>query len=605
MSDINRLRELVNQVTGEYHVEPVSVLDAISDIAKEHPGEVRESINHLEASLDSHNPTKRSYVTLALGRIAKEYPEDVRGVVSTLQNHLDDDSDAVRGNTAYALSNVAEEYPEDVREAIDDLQNLLTDDHNGSRNSAASCFATIAQEYPEDVRVAVDSLQSCLDDEHGPVRTNASLALGRVAEEYPEDVRGAVGPLQDLLDDDREIVRSNATFTLTNVGSEYPEDLKPAVSDLAQILQDESYYARSNALFALDTVAKHSPAAVRPVIDEIGEQLTDDAVASEATETLSTIAATYPNRVGRTVETHAPEQTSAIVGDDTERDELSEVPDEIPSVHTIEVDYDSINKIEPIGSGGNADVYYAFADTESGRVEVALKEPRMSGTLHTDTVNRLLEEAETWQKLDDHDHIVTVVDYGSTPLPWIAMEYMNAGHLGQRAGELELKQAVWTAIVTTKGVRHAHRRGVAHLDLKPENILFYKVDNDWDIPKVADWGLSKQLLDHSKSVEGMSPHYAAPEQFTEDFGPADDITDIYQLGAVFYELFTGRPPFQGQPFEVMHQIQHEQPTPPSEIANVPSKLDEILLQALATEKDDRYDGILLLRDNLQDIFESL
>jgi len=231
-----------------------------------------------------------------------------------------------------------------------------------------------------------------------------------------------------------------------------------------------------------------------------------------------------------------------------------------------------------------------------------IKERRMTGTLHTDAVKRMLNEAETWSKLDDHDHIVDVVDYGGEPVPWIAMEHMDGGHLGGRIGEMDMSQALWTAISITGAVRHAHRRGVAHLDLKPENILFRKVKDTWDVPKVADWGLSKHLLEHSKSVEGLSPQYAAPEQFDDAFGSADDLTDVYQLGAVSYELFTGRPPFEGAPANAMRKVLNEPPMPPSEIADVPEELDEVLLTALAKEKEDRYDSVLYIRDALQALF---
>jgi serine/threonine protein kinase len=278
-------------------------------------------------------------------------------------------------------------------------------------------------------------------------------------------------------------------------------------------------------------------------------------------------------------------------------------PASIPRGPDLSVDYDALTDEEPIGSGGNADVTRAILPTPDGDVTLAIKKPRMSGTLHTEQVERLLSEAETWDKLDDHDHIVGLVDYGSEPLPWIAMEYMDGGHLGERAAELDIDQALWTAIAITKGVRHAHRRGVAHLDLKPHNILFRSIEDAWDAPKVADWGLSKHLLDHSKSIEGMTVEYAAPEQFDDSYGPTDDITDVYQLGAVFYELFTGRPPFQGQPFEVIGKLRDEQPAPPSEIADVPPELDEILLTALAKDRDDRYETVVYLRDALQDLFD--
>lgn len=106
-----------------------------------------------------------------------------------------------------------------------------------------------------------------------------------------------------------------------------------------------------------------------------------------------------------------------------------------------------------------------------------------------------------------------------------------------------------------------------------------------------------------ESIEGLSPQYAAPEQFDEGYGSTDDITDIYQLGAVFYELFTGQPPFEGKPAKAMHKVLHEQPPAPSEVVDVPDKLDDILLTTLAKEKSDRYDNIVYLRDALQDLYE--
>jgi serine/threonine protein kinase len=277
------------------------------------------------------------------------------------------------------------------------------------------------------------------------------------------------------------------------------------------------------------------------------------------------------------------------------------VPEAIPSGPSISVDYNEITDESPIGGGGNADVVKAKLPTSEGNVTIAIKEPRVSGTLQMDRVERMIEEAETWEKLDDHDNIVNVVDYDSRPIPWIAMEYMDGGDLG--SAEMDIPQSLWTAISVTEGVRHAHTRGVAHLDLKPDNILFRTVEDAWNVPKVADWGLSKHLLEQSNSVEGLSPHYAAPEQFEEKYGPADNVTDVYQLGAVFYELFTGQPPFEGRPSQVMRAVINKEPTPPSSIADVPKELDDILLTALAKERENRYDDILYLRDNLQELYE--
>ncbi|WP_245835461.1 serine/threonine-protein kinase [Natronolimnobius baerhuensis] len=281
----------------------------------------------------------------------------------------------------------------------------------------------------------------------------------------------------------------------------------------------------------------------------------------------------------------------------------STIATEIPGAPDLEFAYDRLDRDESIGRGGNADVYCATVTVDGTTHTVALKEPRIQGTIGTQVVEEFTQEAETWAKLDDHDHIVGVIDWGSQPLPWIAMEHMDGGHVGDRAGEMPFDHALWTAIVTAEAVRHAHRRGVAHLDLKPENILFRSVTDGWDVPKVADWGLSKHLLEHSKSIEGLSPHYAAPEQFDDNYGSADDITDVCQLGSVYYELFTGRPPFEGQPARVMNKVLTEAPQPPSELADVPPELDEILLTAMAKEKVDRYESVLYLRDALQELYD--
>jgi hypothetical protein len=295
---------------------------------------------------------------------------------------------------------------------------------------------------------------------------------------------------------------------------------------------------------------------------------------------------------------------SSVGTDASARAWRDSVPTRVAGGPDIAVAYDDLEFGEFVGGGGSADVHRATVETADGSVPLAVKRPRARGTLHTEQVERFVEEAETWAKLDDHDGVVDVVGWGSEPLPWLAMEFMDGGHLGERAGEVGLAEGLWTAVSVAQAVRHAHRRGVAHLDLKPENVLYRETAEGWDAPKVADWGLSKQLLDHSASVDGMTPAYAAPEQFDDDYGTADDITDVYGLGAVCYELFIGQPPFEGRPSEVMNAVLNGTPTPPSEHdPSLPAALDDVLLTALASEKADRYESVLYLRDDLQELLD--
>lgn len=287
----------------------------------------------------------------------------------------------------------------------------------------------------------------------------------------------------------------------------------------------------------------------------------------------------------------------------TQHQQLQAIPKEIPTVPNVSVDYGTVVDEEFVGSGGNADVYRVIVPTDEGELTLAIKKPRIAGTIHRNAIERMMEEAETWEKLDDHDHIVSVVDWGvDSGIPWIAMEYMDGRNLDDRIGSFSRDQALWTAVSVTRAVHFAHyRRGVAHLDLKPENVLFRTVDDAWDVPKVGDWGLSRHLIDQSRSIEGFTPAYAAPEQFDPDYGSVDSLTDVYQLGATFYTLFTGHPPFEGRPETIMRKVLDEAPQPPSEISDAPPALDDILLTALAKEQDDRYESVLYFRDQLQEL----
>ena len=264
--------------------------------------------------------------------------------------------------------------------------------------------------------------------------------------------------------------------------------------------------------------------------------------------------------------------------------------------------YDDFERGERIGSGGNADVYRATVAGPDGPATIALKEPRIEGTIATGEVERLLSEAETWAKLDDHEHIVAVHDWDSQPLPWIAMEYMDGGNLAT-ALPLDYERSVDVLQSVASAIEYAHRAGIAHGDLKPSNVLFAG-NPATGVPKVGDWGLAKILLEHSQSTEGLSPAYAAPEQFqggSQDIvGP--QLTDIYQLGAVAYEVFTDQPPFEGTPFEVMEQVRSEQPTPPTEIdPSLPVAVDTVIATAMAKDPDDRYEAMIDFRRAIEEL----
>ncbi|QGA84369.1 serine/threonine-protein kinase [Halomicrobium sp. LC1Hm] len=281
-----------------------------------------------------------------------------------------------------------------------------------------------------------------------------------------------------------------------------------------------------------------------------------------------------------------------------------------------DLDYRTIDAAKsPLDAGGQALVYEAAVPDDEPPDRIALKEPADPGTLTGDVVETFLEEARTWELVDrrerekrrwaDSEHVVGVIDTGER-LPWIAMEFMDGGDLAQRldgTDGLALDEALWVGECVCRGIELAHNYGVAHLDVKPSNVLFRTTSGDaWDVPKIADWGLARSLSEHTRTMEGLSVTYAAPEQFEPDeFGDPDMLTDVYQVGALVYALLTGRPPYVGNRMSVMHDVVYgDPPAPPSAHRDdVSPALDAIVSTALETSKRDRYDAIQIFRQALQ------
>ena len=156
-------------------------------------------------------------------------------------------------------------------------------------------------------------------------------------------------------------------------------------------------------------------------------------------------------------------------------------------------------------------------------------------------------------------------------------------------------------ITLARAVQVAHDAGIIHRDLKPSNILF----TEDGIPKITDFGLAKRLESDSRQTESGqimgSPSYMAPEQargHTKDVGPA---ADVYALGAILYEMLTGRPPFKGEtPIETVRQVTDDEVVPPSRLVpRVARDLETICLHCLNKEQSRRYGSARALAEDLE------
>ena len=248
--------------------------------------------------------------------------------------------------------------------------------------------------------------------------------------------------------------------------------------------------------------------------------------------------------------------------------------------------------VEFIGKGGFARVFKAKRKRD-GKV-VAIKIPI---SLDSATGKSFLREIENWTKLK-HPNIVRVYDYNILPVPFFEMEYCEDSleNLLRRSGHLPPMEAAGIIFDIAEGLKYAHSLRIIHRDLKPSNILLKQ-----GIPKISDWGLSKVLKEsRSTTFVSFTPYYAAPEQISKSkFGSTDERTDIWQLGVIFYQLVTGKLPFEGEDFvEVSSSIVYETPERPSEINPDAEPLDDIIMRCLAKRKEERYESTAELQGEL-------
>jgi mono/diheme cytochrome c family protein/predicted Ser/Thr protein kinase len=254
-----------------------------------------------------------------------------------------------------------------------------------------------------------------------------------------------------------------------------------------------------------------------------------------------------------------------------------------------------------LGRGGMGVVYKA-RQPGLKRV-VALKMILAGAHAAPEHLARFRTEAEAVARLH-HPNIVHVYEVGQHEgHPFVSLEYLEGGSLAQQLDGAPRPPHEAARLVETlaRAVHHAHERGIVHRDLKPANVLL-GADG---CPKIADFGLAK-LSDGSgwETASGAilgTPSYMAPEQASgkrRDVGPP---ADTYALGAILYELLTGRPPFVGESaLEVLMQVASAPLVPPAErIPSCPPALEAICLKCLNRVPQERYESAVALAEDLR------
>jgi WD40 repeat protein len=261
-------------------------------------------------------------------------------------------------------------------------------------------------------------------------------------------------------------------------------------------------------------------------------------------------------------------------------------------------DYELLEVVATSGMG----VVYRARQVSLDRI-VALKMVRPGGREPDDLERFLHTEARAVAALD-HPHLVPIHDFGTCDgQPFFSMKLIDGGDLARRIRTEPRPSAREAArIITTiaRAVHHAHQRGILHRDLKPSNIL---LDRDGQ-PHVADFGLAKRVqgdvaASHSGSITG-TPSYMAPEQAAAS-PVLTTAADVYGLGAILYELLTGRPPFRAEsPLDTILQVRTQEPPRPRSLnPKADRDLETICLMCLRKDPARRYGSAEALADDLE------
>ncbi len=217
-------------------------------------------------------------------------------------------------------------------------------------------------------------------------------------------------------------------------------------------------------------------------------------------------------------------------------------------------------------------------------------------------IRRFRTEAEAAANLQ-HPNIVAIHEVGVRDgQHFFSMDYVEGRNLGAVAGgqPVPLRQAAEWVRTIAEAVHSAHQRGILHRDLKPQNIL---IDQQGQ-PRVTDFGLAKIThqdctLTHTGTVMG-SPSYMAPEQASGRHDQVGPPSDVYSLGALLYELLTGRPPFVGEnPMAILLKVMEEQAVAPTKLnSNLPRDLETICLKCLEKQPERRFHSARELAEEL-------
>ena len=526
--------------------------------------------------------------------------------VKTLLNAIKDDDWWVRSRAADALGKIGgprvvdavleliRDENEDVRRAAIEILNLTKDER------AVDFLITATQDNDWWVaeravdalgeigsKKAVPALVQMLDNPNVRAVPSIARALGKLG-----DPR-AVDPLVKLLERPEKEIQVEAVGALAKLADDRRADsVRNFINAIAQSTQDL-------------TVAQ----AALTAIEDIDNRYSSTAVAAQSAAAAQALAAARP--AGGAAAIPPPAATASIeaVRAAPERADTSQAARrqddaqklDVAALKPGEIIEGRYKFIERIGKGAFGTVVLVEDSVVEERLILKFLNPNVSED--EEMMKRFVHELRYSRKIT-HKNVIRIYDFLYVRGNYaISMEYFPSHTLGSEiVGEkpLELRQAVQYGIDIATGMSVAHQAGIVHRDLKPANLLI----NDERLLKIVDFGVAAAQAEGDTQLTKTgyvigSPKYMAPEQI---LGKKVDVrADIYSLGVILYEMFTGVPPYsRGDHMSVMYQhVQGKAKAPVDINKDLPAELNEIVLKAMAVDKNKRFQAMDEIRVALE------
>ncbi|MBX0321482.1 hypothetical protein EGH21_00425 [Halomicroarcula sp. F13] len=415
------------------------------------------------------------------------------------------------------------------------------------------------------------------------VRLGVATALCVLAEEHPDTVAYLTGRLADRIRSDDDLA---AGLALDYLAARHPDTVERELEALLGPEESSHDVEKSNPTrgglgnrdLGRTTLAGGGPAPGprRVYTDEEGEDATDADATDDETDELT-------EESGRTIG-QRPRANDA----------------EWLSLVEYESRFDSFTVLAPRDRRQYSDTYRTLGVVDDEEYAVALRVLRGGDTGDTDFCSGLRARLSDWASVGDVDNVVTLYDWAADPRFWMATEYTDL-RLADR-DRLPPAEAAWHAERLASALSTLHERGVVHAGIDPNAVAYYGNvlrEGDRQPPLLDNVGLLSVYRRHADPSQFLDPRYAAPEYYERRFGRIDHATDVYQLGAVCYRLFTGRPPYRGEFEAVRDEVLHGPPPAPTAVADVPEELDAVVAKAMARKKLTRYETATHLAQELR------